>query len=156
MKDNAVSKGQASAIKDWQWPLLGHFTSCSYYHKTTVYVDWGEFWECSRVHKRSPWFVENERGIRHSSQVQESETLRRFCQVTSAHNLRRKEDSESVKKRQGGQWLRCAGGGWVKGGVTARATHCMDSELDNSTRSFVPSYPSDARPERRNHYGCRV
>ena len=57
-------------------PLLGHLTwsECSYYHKTIIYVRRNlrkVFWACSRVHKRSPWFVENGRSVRHSAQMRE-------------------------------------------------------------------------------------
>ena len=40
----------------------------------------------------------NGRGVRQSTQVREPQTLQRFCQIGSAHILRRQGDSEDVRK----------------------------------------------------------
>ena len=64
---------------------------------------WGEYWACFRVHKRSPWLVENERSVRHLAR--EPCTLQCFCQVASAHLLRSRGD-EAVDEygRTSGRW----------------------------------------------------
>jgi len=63
-------------ISNWHWwkydriyhstrSLLGHSTSAKCLHYQWPYASTEESWGDSWVHKRSPWLVENGRGVRH-------------------------------------------------------------------------------------------
>jgi len=91
-------------ISNWHWwkydriyhstrSLLGHSTSAKCLHYQRPYASTEESWGDSWVHKRSPWLVENGRGVRHWVRVREF-LQSRFCTL-----LRRKGDSEGVRKR---------------------------------------------------------
>jgi len=87
--------------------------------------------------------VENGRGVRQSTQVREPQTLQRFCQIGSAHILRRQGDSEDVRKWWGGQWVCREGLSQGRDNdqfvdETAQVTRCMDLELDEAARAFRP------------------
>ena len=87
--------------------------------------------------------MENGRGVRQSTQVWEPQTLQRFCQIGSAHILRRQGDSEDVRKWWGGQWVCREGLSQGRDNdqfvdETAQVTRCMDLELDEAARAFRP------------------
>ena len=94
--------------------------------------------------------MENGRGVRQSTQVREPQTLQRFCQIGSAHILRRQGDSEDVRKWWGSQWVCREGLSQGRGNdqfvdETAQVTRCMDLELDDAApRPFTwMDVPSD-------------